>query len=313
MSTVSQQTDAQAPTRRLSVSMYWNVLLIVLVALASFLIGALASKGMTSSPITSDPSNPEQVLSTIADAVNAANTSNFTDAAGRAHIYFLLDRSGSMASMATDVIGGFNAFVKEQQAEALDAARLLMTLIQFDSQDPNEVVFSGWDVADVPPLTSKTFQPRSATPLFDALGRMINMASANHAPDERIVVVTFSDGRENASREYSRKAIFDMIQAKREAGWAFVFLGANQDSYSEAGRLGYGTSNTQNFHPDKQGCGSAYSSMSGALSSMRKKLFTMSAKHPKPEGFKDYDSEDFFEGAKGAQEDYESRSFSKYR
>merc|ERR1711924_150951 len=219
-------------------------------------------------------------------------------------IYFVLDRSGSMQSIAADVIEGFNAFVKEQQQLATtDAARMVMTLIQFDSDNPHEVVSSGRGIAEVQPLTSATFQPRSRTPLYDALGKVVSLATSAHKPNERIVVVTFSDGHENASREQSRKSIFNLIQAKREAGWAFVFLGANQDSYAEAGGLGYGSANTQNFHFDKRGVQSAYTAVTAACSSMRMKLSGKS----KAGHSEEYDSENFFESSKIAEEDYKSR------
>jgi uncharacterized protein YegL len=283
-------TQASQPSNNMKLSFFLPMFLI---ALGAFLIGQLSIADKTK--------------------MHAANISDLAGSETNAHIYFLLDRSASMSSMAGDVIQGFNAFVKEQQAEATDSAKLVMTLVQFDSVDPSKVVFSAKDISTVPTLDSTTFQPRGRTPLFDALGRAIRFASAAQSTDERIVMVVFSDGQENASREYSRNYIFDIIERKRNAGWAFVFLGANQDSYSEAGSLGYGSSNVQNFHPDKQGCSSAYSSMSGALSSMRKKLFTYSKKGVRPEGFTEYDNEDFFEGVKSAEEDYSSRSVGKFR
>merc|ERR1719408_255473 len=64
------------------------------------------------------------------------SASHFGDSTKRAHIYFLLDRSGSMQCIADDVIGGFNSFVREQQLESTDSAGLDMTLVQFDSKDP---------------------------------------------------------------------------------------------------------------------------------------------------------------------------------
>merc|ERR1719265_126103 len=90
--------------------------------------------------------------------------------------------------------------------------------------------------------------------------------------DEKIVVVTFSDGQENASREFTRKSIFDRIEKLRREGWTFVFLGANQDSYGEGGKMGFGAGNTQNFAFDKTGVQAAFRSVEGAVHSMRTKL-----------------------------------------
>merc|ERR1712187_798877 len=136
---------------------------------------------------------------------------------------------------------------------------------QFDSDNPHEVVFRGQDVSTVPLLTAETFRPRSTTPLYDALGSTIRMAETAQVSNERIVLVTFTDGKENASREHSRRAIFDLIKAKRDVGWTFVFLGANQDSYAEGGGLGFSGSNTQNYAFDSRGVRSAYTSVSKAV------------------------------------------------
>ena len=86
------------------------------------------------------------------------------------HIFFLLDRSGSMEPMADDVVGGFNGFLAAQQAEGHDA---LMTLVQFDSQDPHEVLVNARPIAEVRPLDRARFHPRGGTPLYDAIGHLI--------------------------------------------------------------------------------------------------------------------------------------------
>lgn len=225
----------------------------------------------------------------------------------RVHIYFLLDRSGSMQSIADDVIGGFNAFVKEQQASSQDSAGLSMTMVQFDSGNPHEVLLSSRDINDVPFLCEKTFQPRSMTPLFDAIGNTIAMADEasliklNSCDDMQNVIVILSDGYENASREHSRKSVFSLIEAKQKHGWTFVFLGANQDSYAEGGKLGFGSKNIQNFKFDGQGTREAWSAVCGATKNMRTKL-------QRKERF---DHEDFFDGVKTAEADKDSRDSGK--
>ena len=82
-----------------------------------------------------------------------------TNVARKLHIYFLLDRSGSMESMADDVVGGFNGFLATQQADGHDA---VLTLVQFDSQDPHEVLVDAVPIAEVRPLDPARFQPRGA-------------------------------------------------------------------------------------------------------------------------------------------------------
>ena len=144
------------------------------------------------------------------------------------HLYVLLDRSGSMASMADDVIGGFNHLLAEQQADGNDAR---MTLVQFDGGDPQEVIADVVPIAEMTPLDAATFVPRGNTPLLDATGILLGRAAARvtqRAADdlsaEELVVVSITDGHENASREFTLTAVRQLIDAHTTAGWTFVFL-----------------------------------------------------------------------------------------
>ncbi|SVD27610.1 uncharacterized protein METZ01_LOCUS380464, partial [marine metagenome] len=87
------------------------------------------------------------------------------------HIAIILDRTGSMEEIREDTIGGFNAFLKEQQALPDEAT---LSLIQFDSQDPYEVIHHFEKIKDIPKLSPETYVPRASTPLLDAIGRGIN-------------------------------------------------------------------------------------------------------------------------------------------
>ncbi|MFM7899643.1 MAG: VWA domain-containing protein, partial [Actinomycetota bacterium] len=98
--------------------------------------------------------------------------------AKKTHIVILIDRSGSMQSIAGDVIGGYNQFLRAQQADGSDAR---VTFVQFDSQDPQEVIVAGAPISEVVPLSEATFVPRGGTPLLDATGRLIARIAANQA------------------------------------------------------------------------------------------------------------------------------------
>jgi hypothetical protein len=125
------------------------------------------------------------------------------------HVYVLLDRSGSMSSIADDTIGGFAAFVREQQAVA---GRCRLSLAQFD--DVYERVYAAVDIAEVPPLR---LQPRGRTALHDAMVRLIGEAGAELAalPEEErpgtVLVAVLTDGHENASREASGAAVKALV------------------------------------------------------------------------------------------------------
>lgn len=188
------------------------------------------------------------------------------------HITLLLDRTGSMASIRDEVIGGFNAFVADQQRQA---GRATLTLVQFDSQHPYEVVHRALPIQDVPPLTTQTYVPRAATPLLDALGRAILdleatlAALAEEERPEQVVLVVITDGQENASREFSKAQVTDLIQAKQAQGWQVVFLSADLDAIDEAVTTGIGVDQTLAFDATGQGTRQALASLSRHTSNLR--------------------------------------------
>ena len=85
---------------------------------------------------------------------------DFTD------ITIVLDRSGSMAAVADDTIGGFNQFLLDQKRAPGDG---VLTLVQFDNE--YEFVHTARPLAEVPPLSPATFVPRGSTALLDAINR----------------------------------------------------------------------------------------------------------------------------------------------
>lgn len=213
-----------------------------------------------------------------------------------AHIAFLVDRSGSMESIRSDVIGGFNQFIRDQKALP---GSCLITVHQFDS-DAFDTLFDAKEVKLVREATMTDFTPRGATPLLDAVGRCISLMDHRVSlhPNEKPVVVIITDGLENASREYRRDMIREQITSREVAGWVFTYLGANVDAFSEAARLGINRANTQNFVPDSRGTHAVYSSVSAAVGSTRTRMAAGQS----------VDATDFYaETDNTAQEDYEQR------
>ena len=219
------------------------------------------------------------------------------------HLYVLLDRSGSMASMADDVIGGFNHLLAEQQADGNDAR---MTLVQFDGGDPQEVIADAVPIAEMTPLDAATFVPRGNTPLLDATGILLGRAAArvtqraaDGLPAEELVVVSITDGHENASREFTLTAVRQLIDAHTAAGWTFVFLGAALDVYGEAGGLGYDPRAVQSFAADGVGSTAAFASLSRSASAKRDRI-RRAVEHDKSDFFVDKDAEEDRRRRKGA-------------
>lgn len=189
-------------------------------------------------------------------------------------ISVVLDRSGSMEDIRDDVIGGFNAFLAQQQ---VDGDHSTLTLVQFDSVDSYEVVHSFRPVRDVPALSAETYLPRGGTPLLDAMGRtMVNLRDwiarqADGSKPDKVLVVFITDGQENASHEYTRPQIVEMMKTReQESGWQFVFLSADLEAINEAGHLGVCHQRLMAFDKSSQGVREAFLSMSECVYQCRK-------------------------------------------
>ena len=183
---------------------------------------------------------------------------------GYTHIVYLLDKSGSMQNIITDVIGGFNSFL-ESQREAPGEATLSM--IQFDDQYEDFEPFC--DIQKVERLTHKTFVPRGLTALYDAIGRSINATGQKLAEmnedqrPEKVLFVIMTDGLENKSEKFSKEKIFEMIShQEKQYSWEFVFVGANQDALASGVSLGIAASKSLTFAANSLGVKGVYESLS---------------------------------------------------
>ena len=180
-----------------------------------------------------------------------------------------------MAPIANDVIGGFNTFIDEQIRNGADAR---MTIVQFDSQDPQDVTIWGAPLPEITHLDSQTFVPRGGTPLLDATGLLIGRTMVDQAARvaaglqaEDIIFVTITDGEENQSREFNLAQIRELIGKRTEEGWAFIYLSAGIDAYADAAQMGIHSGDTQQWKRDGKNARLAFSSTSEAISNMREK------------------------------------------
>lgn len=174
-------------------------------------------------------------------------------------IIFLLDRSGSMAGLESDTIGGFNAFIdKQKQLEG----KAIVTTVLFD--DKYEILWNGVDINKVK-LTDKEYYVRGSTALLDAVGKTIidvNYRLSKTSEDERpgkIIFIITTDGMENSSREFTYENIKQLIQHQQEKhDWEFIFLGANIDTAKEANNIGIDMNNAYSFEASESGVESMY-------------------------------------------------------
>jgi Mg-chelatase subunit ChlD len=150
-------------------------------------------------------------------------------------ITMILDRSGSMGRLHEQVIRSFNDFLTEQKAVEGEAK---ISLIQFDDQ--YEVNYEGVDIQDAAELNAVTYEPRGMTALNDAIGRTI-LAMKKRLKDtkDNVVVVITTDGMENASSEFRRDQIREMIkECEEKLGWKFMYLAADNASFKEYEGMG---------------------------------------------------------------------------
>ena len=186
-------------------------------------------------------------------------------------LVFILDRSGSMAGLEGDTIGGFNAMIEKQKGEPGEA---LVSTVLFDHE--SEVIHDRVNIQTIEPMTRQQYYVRGCTALLDAVGDAIHHIGNVHKyareedrPEKTLFVIT-TDGMENASRKYSYDRLKAMIRRQQEKyGWEFIFLGANIDAAKEAARFGIREDRAANYHADSKGTAVVYEAVCDAVCSVR--------------------------------------------
>lgn len=181
-------------------------------------------------------------------------------------IVFILDRSGSMAGLEKDTIGGFNSTLEKQKSENNEGR---VTTVLFDNII--EELYCGMPINEVLPLTEKEYYVRGATALLDAVGITISKIKKEQKEngEKKTLFIIITDGYENASREYSLSSVKALIKEQKESGWEFVFFGANIDAVSVAGDMGIEKDMAVDYAPTRRGVKTAYKAMSMAIDEMR--------------------------------------------
>ena len=186
-------------------------------------------------------------------------------------LVFILDRSGSMAGLESDTIGGFNAMIEKQKKQ--DGGCYVSTIL-FD--DVSEVLHDRVKLGDIPKMTDKDYTVRGCTALIDAIGGAIHHIGNIHkyarpedVPEHTMFVIT-TDGQENASHRYTSEQVKKMIERQKEKyGWEFLFIGANIDAVETAARYGISRDRSVNYNADGEGTHILYESVAKAVCNVR--------------------------------------------
>ena len=190
---------------------------------------------------------------------------------GLTEIVFILDRSGSMAGLEKDTIGGYNALIEKQKNEEGEA---LISTVLFDNE--TEVLHDRIPLDKVEMITDKEYFVRGSTALLDAVGGAIHHIGNVHkyarpedVPEKTLFIIT-TDGMENSSRQYSYEKVKKMVERQKEKyHWEFIFLGANIDAVSVANKFGVDKSRAVRYECDSAGTALNYNVMSKMVSCAR--------------------------------------------
>ena len=186
-------------------------------------------------------------------------------------LVFILDRSGSMAGLESDTIGGFNSLIDKQKK--VDG-KAFVTTVLFDNQQ--KTVHDRVDLAEVAPMTEKEYYVGGSTALLDAVGDTVTHIEQIHkyvrpedVPAHTMVVIT-TDGMENSSHRWRAADVKKLVEKKKEGGWEFLFLGANIDAVSEAARFGIDADRAVRYCNDSVGVRKNFSAVGKAMASLRR-------------------------------------------
>lgn len=184
---------------------------------------------------------------------------------------FILDRSGSMFSLANDTIGGFNSMIENQKTKEGEA---FVTTVLFDDQ--YELLHDHINIKEISSINHDEYFARGTTALFDAVGKTINTVGArlSSTPEEerpeKVIVVIVTDGLENASKEFTRETVKNMIEHQQNIySWTFIFLGANMDAVQEATSFGVRASHSHTYAANSASTASVYSAIDNTMTCLR--------------------------------------------
>jgi uncharacterized protein YegL len=187
----------------------------------------------------------------------------------KTELVVLLDRSGSMQSIKTDMEGGFNSFVEEQKKVpgACD-----VTLVQFDDIGRDVA----WNCTDIHSVGKLDLRPRGYTPLYDAIcetidevGVRLKETKKETRPD-KVLFVIITDGHENASKKFRMEDVRKRVTHQKDVyKWEFVFLGANIDSYALGNQMGLSIGTMSNYDPNSASVQAMYANLSSSTAKYR--------------------------------------------
>ena len=178
----------------------------------------------------------------------------------KTELVFILDKSGSMSGLESDVTGGFNGMLRKQKQLP---GECFLTTILFDTRV--ELLHDRLDIRAVSPVTERDYCPGGGTALLDAIGmgiekiKKVQAQSAEKYRADHVIFVITTDGMENASTMYRHREIRNMIsEMKEKYGWEFIFSAANIDAEEMAESLSIDKEKAFSYAADDKGIEAMY-------------------------------------------------------
>ena len=151
----------------------------------------------------------------------------------------ILDESGSMSYIKPQAISGLNETlqtIKDAQ-EKYENQSHYVTLVSFNT-NRIKTIYDCCPICRIQELNDNDYQPSACTPLYDAMGISLTQLKEEVKDEDNVLVTIITDGYENASCEYSGKAIAQLVEELKTKGWVFAYIGANQDVEKVASSMG---------------------------------------------------------------------------
>lgn len=153
-------------------------------------------------------------------------------------LVFIIDKSGSMSGLESDTIGSFNSVIEEQKKDT-ENGKVYVTTVMFNHM--HNKVHDREDIENIKEMTNSDYRPCGCTALLDAVGdTFANLSNVEGIKDRNVVVAIITDGYENASREYKKSQVKELIEAREKDGWKVLFFGAGIDAFSDNAGAGLG-------------------------------------------------------------------------
>jgi len=149
------------------------------------------------------------------------------------HVFMIVDKSGSMELLATDVIGGFNSYVQTLAADT--DHEYSITAVLFDTKTTPYCM--GVTPDKVPAMDAHSYRPSFGTALYDAVGFTISNVSYVN-PNDKVLVVIMTDGFENSSKEETTASINKKVKDREAQGWEFIYIGQGPDQWAQSQAMG---------------------------------------------------------------------------